>query len=670
MASISSLPRITGISALKKLSSARTTQNTTLNALISILAYAIALCGIMPLFPWLEAAPRLILAAGLAAGVWQAWRGAWPIKTWLFNAAIVPVFLYYAMQFSRANPVQPVVSVLAVMLAVRLAGPKNARHYLQISALSLFCLASSSLFDLSPAFLVYLILLLLMVAVSLVLLTFYSQDERMLLQRADLRKVLLAGVAMPLASLPLLILFFPILPRTQLPLWNFMAAPSVRPSGFSDKVEPGSSATVGESRALAFRAEAPRLPQQQLYWRGTVFNRIEGNRWVRIEPPFENIIYNGRRIAQIIYPEPGPSRALLALDAPAAVTLQRLRRSSDGVYEFQGRSGRRFTYGAESVLTGALATTGAINRLFYQTLPDSRSPRITRLSADIRKSATTDARRLEQLETYFRNGGFRYSLTGLPTGEQALEQFLFEKKAGNCEFFASSFARILRGAGVPARLVGGYLGGEYNELGGYYLVSEDMAHVWVEAFIEGRGWLRVDPSSFAQNAGAVWGGAPKRGLLRTLRMTLDALNHSWDSMVISYDFERQVEVVRSAGRHLQGFEARTALRSLLPYLYVSVAAAGLCLVLAYRRRLFPAREERLLRAFYRRVERDCGLKVERGRVGLFELADLTGNRAVRGFVEIYAGAVYRDRHLTEEEYMHLKQLLRLGFVTSGEQPCG
>ena len=133
-----------------------------LSSLTAVLAYGIALCGSVPLFPWLETVPRLILAAGMAAGIWQDLRGAWPLKNWQCNAAIVPVFLFYAVQFSRANPVQPVVSVLAVMLAVRLAGPKNARHYLQIAALSLFCLASSSLFDLSPAFLVYLVLMLLL----------------------------------------------------------------------------------------------------------------------------------------------------------------------------------------------------------------------------------------------------------------------------------------------------------------------------------------------------------------------------------------------------------------------------------------------------------------------------------------------------------------------------
>jgi len=631
-----------------------------INVLTALLSYAITLCGMLPLFPWLEGAPRLMFAVGMVAGIWQDRRGAWPLKNWMFNAAIVPVFLYYALQFSRANPVQPVVSVLAIMLAARLAGPKTGRHYLQISALSLFCLASSSLFDLSPLFLVYLALMLFLVAVSLVLLTFYSQDPHMQLCRTDLRKVLAAGLLMPLAALPLLVFFFPLLPRTQLPLWNFLAAPASRTSGLGETVEPGSSATIGAARVLAFRAEMPLQSQHQLYWRGIVFNRIDGRKWVRVVPPSENIRYSGRRISQTIYPEPGPSRALPALDAPASLTLHRSRRLSDGVYEYQGFARRRYTYSAESVSAGLLATTGDIKRAFYLTLPDGLSQRIRQLADSIRRQGRDDAERLERLEQYFRNGSYSYSRSGLPTGDHALEQFLFESKRGHCEFFASSFALIMRAAGVPARLVGGYLGGEYNQLGGYYLVSEDMAHVWVEVYIAGQGWQRVDPSSFAQNASAVW-APPRRSLLLKVRMTLDSLDHTWNRAVISYDFERQIEVASTISTRLQGFEAGRALKAVLPYLGIAAGMVGLIVMLLQRKRLFPSREERLLRAFYQRIERECGVRPERGRVGLFELAELTGNARVRAFADIYAGAVYHDRRLSDEELFQLRQLVRDGF---------
>ena len=106
-----------------------------IRSLTAILTYVIGLCGTIPLLPWLTTFPRVILVAGLLTGLWQDRRGTWAIKPWMQNSAIVPVFLYYAIQFSRSNPVQPVVNVLVIMLAVRLGGEKSVRHSVQIYAL-------------------------------------------------------------------------------------------------------------------------------------------------------------------------------------------------------------------------------------------------------------------------------------------------------------------------------------------------------------------------------------------------------------------------------------------------------------------------------------------------------------------------------------------------------
>ncbi|NTW99793.1 MAG: DUF3488 domain-containing protein, partial [Geobacteraceae bacterium] len=246
-----------------------------IRSLTVILTYAIGLCGMLPLFPWLTTFPRLILAVGLISGLWQDRRGSWELKPWMQNIAIVPVFFYYALQFSRFNPVEPVTAVLAIMLAVRLSGEKTVRHSLQIYALSMFCLASSSLFDLSPLFLVYLGLLLFMVALALVLLTFQNLDGSMRVSKPDLKRILFSALLMPILAIPLLLFFFPIMPRTQLPLWHFLNPQATHTTGYADTVEPGSQSSIAVSRTLAFRAEMPRLAQNQLYWRATVFNRTD-----------------------------------------------------------------------------------------------------------------------------------------------------------------------------------------------------------------------------------------------------------------------------------------------------------------------------------------------------------------------------------------------------------
>ena len=630
-----------------------------IRTLTAILTYVIALCGTIPLFPWLTTFPRVILAAGLLAGLWQDRRGTWAIKPWMQNSVIVPIFLYYAIQFNRSNPVQPVVSILAIMLAVRLGGEKTVRYSVQIYTLSLFCLASSSLFDLSPVFLIYLGLLLFVVAIALVLLTFHNQDNTMIVSKPDLKRILFSALLMPILAVPLLLFFFPIMPRTQLPLWNFLNPPAARTSGYSETVEPGSHSSIGALRTLSFRAEMPGQAQKQLYWRGTVFNRTDGVKWTRMaQIPAERPEIVGQKVTQVIYPEPSDSHTLIALDRPTAISLQRIKRSPDGVFEVIGSVGRRVSYSADSQSSGLVAQRNPIDRPFYLQLPDQLPLRIKALGLEVAKVSNDDRSKVEFLENYFRNGNYRYSTVGLPTGDRVIEQFLFEKKQGHCEFFASSFALLLRTAGVPCRLVGGYLGGEYNQMGGYYLVTDDKAHVWVEAYIGGSGWVRIDPSGFATNAGDVWTSSGSRSFKLRITMALDAFNHAWNRSVIAYDFEQQIKIASHVGSLLQGVTPAKIIRTFAPYVVGVFLLVGM-LFAARRSSLFSSRERRILDSFLRVVEREFGLSAGKGRDGLFEIASATGNSHVSSFVAIYAGAIYHDRKLTDEEYRRLWHILRV-----------
>lgn len=632
-----------------------------IRTLTTVLTYAIGLCGLLPLFPWLTTAPRILLLFGILAGIWQDRKATWPLKPWMQNLTIVPVFIYYALQYSRSNPVQPVVSVLAIMLAVRLCGEKTVRYSLQIHALSLFCLASSSLFDLGPIFLVYLGFILFLVAIALVLITFYNQDNSMRLSMTDLRKIVAAGLLMPLLSLPLILMFFPILPRTQLPLWRFLSSASGVTSGLSDKVEPGISSSLDESTVLAFRAEMPNQ-HRQLYWRGTVFNQIEGKSWIRNRAvPFEKGVLRGQKIVQTIYPEPSASKFVIALDRSTSISLKWLKRNPDGVFESLGPARRRLNYSAESVVEDVEASGSQVDKTFYLSLPPDIPARMKKLASQVREGGKNDRARLELLETHFRNGGYRYSTSALPTGDGALEQFLFEGKRGHCEFFASTFAILLRSAGVPSRLVGGYLGGEYNELGGYYLIKEKMAHVWVEVFIEGSGWIRIDPSSFAENAANVFSRDNATDLAFRLRLVIDSLNHVWNRTVIPYDFERQIDFVNYVGRQFQDFHPADKIRGTALFLALVLFSLGLLFVTT-RKLLSRSREERILRSFLRQAKRDFGFDGVQMRLGLFEIAEKSGSEKMKEFVNIYAGAVYRDRRLTDEEYRVLREILRGGFA--------
>lgn len=627
----------------------------TTSRLIAYLSLAIALAGASPLFFWLETFPRLILVLGFVVGILQELRGGrWYIKNWLLNVILVPLVGWYILQYSRNNPIQPVVSVLVIMLAARLCSDKNTRNLLQINLLALFCLASTSLFDLSPSFLFWLGLLLLLLPVSLVVLTFHAQDNKLILKGREIKKIIVAALLIVIVTIPAMVVLFPVLPRTAFPLWNFLNPPVSGTTGISDKVEPGSTANAAESHALAFRAELPHQTEPP-YWRVTVFNQINGSRWSRNPAvPHEAIISSGIPVSQVITVEPTTSRLLISLDTAAEISLPRLVNTPDLVFENPRGFSRRTSYTARSFTGGILRSSMPIKRNFYLTLPERLSPEIRLLAAEIKKVGRSDADRLEGAEQYFMNGGYRYSREGLPTGEDALDQFLFVSRQGHCEFFASALATLLRAAGVPARLVGGYLGGEYNELGGYYLVSEDRAHVWVEAYIEGKGWVRTDPSRFAINAGNLWNEKKRLGIVAQFRFLIDALDYRWTRTVVTYDFERQAEHLRSAGTKLQAMEQGIRWRWLL---LSGGLLVGLLTIFKLRGQWFCSREERLLRRFKRILKNKFVSMDKIDSLGLFEIAAACRDKRVNQFVERYAAAVYQDKKLGREEVRQLNRLL-------------
>jgi hypothetical protein len=244
----------------------------------------------------------------------------------------------------------------------------------------------------------------------------------------------------------------------------------------------------------------------------------------------------------------------------------------------------------------------------------------------------------------------------LPIGDKAIEQFLFTSKQGHCEYFASSFALLMRAAGVPCRLVGGYLGGEYNKLGEYYLVTDDKAHVWVEAYLAGNGWVRIDPSRLASNAGQVWRPPGPLGIFKRISLAIDSFNHTWNRSVITYDFERQVNIVSHLGARWQGFDVIKSVRQYLPY-FAGLILLAVTLFVVKRSTFFYSREQRILNRFLAITEQQFSLPIDKNCTGLFEISAAANNSDVSDFVSIYASAIYHDRCLTDDEYIYLVQIL-------------
>lgn len=626
------------------------------NSLLNLLSYAAALLGTAPLLLYLDRPVQLAFAGALAFGIFCDRRGSRPLSAGVATLLSLACFLLYAVRISREQLVEPVVNILVLLLAVRLATERSGRNYLQIFVLAVFALASSSLLTLSAAFFVYLVLLVTSVTVGLVLLCFFAVDEQRVFSRRQAGQVLGTALLLPAASLLLMLVFFVLLPRTQYPLWNFLNPTETVVTGFSEQVEPGTVASLAKAKEVAFRAESEPLPAAELYWRGIVLNTPQENAWIRRPPPAgeKALVLGGRPVLQTIYPEPKSGNFLLTLDPPSSVEGLRASRAGDLVFQARGPLNRRMKYATVSALGGFLEANGPVDHGFYLATPPLVSERLRRVADDIAARGHSAAEKIALAESFFRTQQLAYATTDLPTSADPIDEFLFEKKRGYCEFFASSFALLLRLSGVPARLVGGYYGGEYNAMGGYYLVAEETAHVWVEALVDSR-WRRLDPSGLARNADAALVAPRTRGLNAGRRL-LDSIDYYWNRTVIAYDLGRQLELLQQTSRQLRQVKVEFNPQTAGGYLLAGLAVAATLIALARRGR--QSREERLLRSFLRRLRKKHRLGAIPAATGLQQLAEQLDDPICKEFAEIFGGGIYRDRKLTQEEFRQLRTLLR------------
>jgi hypothetical protein len=202
-----------------------------------------------------------------------------------------------------------------------------------------------------------------------------------------------------------------------------------------------------------------------------------------------------------------------------------------------------------------------LGRRYSLELPPGQNPRTLALAERLRAAAPDVATYAQLVLGYFAREGFEYTLTPPKLGNNAVDEFLFETRAGFCGHYASAYATLMRAGGVPARVVTGYLGGDWNPIGRYYLVRQSDAHAWVEVWLEGRGWSRVDPT------GVVAPARLQRGLydllpeaasfatrlardnawLADLVQAWDAVNTAWRQRVLQFGSASQFDLLERLG---------------------------------------------------------------------------------------------------------------------------
>ena len=271
----------------------------------------------------------------------------------------------------------------------------------------------------------------------------------------------------------------------------------------------------------------------------------------------------GDPVVQEITLEPHNKRWLLGLDRPFELSL-RATHTVGSAWRSPQRITRRTRYTVTSYTESRTGNLNPILRKAALQLPDQLSPRLQELAQQWRNGAT-DREVIQQALEHFHNEPFVYTLSPPLLDADPMDEFLFETRRGFCEHYAAAFVLLMRSAGIPARVVTGYQGGEYNTVGEYWLVRQSDAHAWAEAWLPNSGWERVDPTAavaperieHALDLGGAASGEPARFLLleggwlangwRSLRYTLDSLNNSWNQWVLTYGPTRQRELLAALG---------------------------------------------------------------------------------------------------------------------------
>jgi len=514
---------------------------------------------------WLPVWVSVALAALLSWRVAIAIRGASLPPRWvlilLTLGTAVGVFLSFRTIMGR----DPGVTLLVMLLFLKLLETRAARDVFVVAFLVYFVALANFFYSQSIPIAG---LMLFTVIVATTALVGFSAPQRPMAEHLKTAGRMLAQAG------PVMLLLFFLFPRVQGPLWGLPQDAYSGVTGLSDTMSPGAISALSLSDAIAFRVrfETATPQRNQLYWRGPVMTDFDGSTWrvglpqlrreMRVDAYGAPIDYevtlephNRNWMFALEMPTRIPESARLTSDyLPISLTpiRSRIRYEMRSSPQFQARSGAN-----PGDLAAALRLPGGVN------------PRARALSREWRESLADDSAVVRRAIEFYRGSRFEYTLQPPLLGRNSVDEFLFDAKQGFCEHFASSFVFLMRAAGVPARVVTGYQGGDTNPVDGYMVVRQADAHAWAEVWLESSGWTRVDPTAAAIPVRVELGitaaapaGVPllmRSGFnwVKGLRNNWDALTNQWNQWVLGYNPDRQLELLSRLGMKQPSWETMT-----------------------------------------------------------------------------------------------------------------
>jgi transglutaminase-like putative cysteine protease len=446
-------------------------------------------------------------------------------------------------------------ALLTVMAALKLAETRAPRDHAVLVFIGYFLCLAALLYEQSFGRLAYVL------AASWALTAALARVHRPVEANTAVRPFRLAARVL-LLGLPLAAVLFVFVPRIEGRFWAIPTAETRGITGIDEEMSPGDLSSLGLSDEPAFRAwfEGAIPPPEQRYWRMLVLEDFDGRTWRRVRMPEYGgvaLVPAGAPLDYRIALEPTRRAWLPALDflyawpeeiASRARGLQLLH-VDPRILELRPVT-QRLEYALRSYPEAALSPA-ALPRTVAQRnlgLPADRHPRARELAARLRAESTDDADFVARVLRRFTAEDYLYTLEPPPLGADPVDEFLFDSRQGFCEHYASAFAVLMRAAGVPARVVAGYQGGELNAYGRYLLVRQSGAHAWNEVWLAGRGWTRVDPTAAVAPERVRRGrldGASVRGevpgalyddvpWLRDARALWDAARTTWSQHVVGF----------------------------------------------------------------------------------------------------------------------------------------
>lgn len=516
--------------------------------------------AILSLLPFLGHVPWSIAALAALLLLWRGWldqrdapRPSRPLLLLVVGLGVALCLAEYRTLLGR----EAGLTLLSLLLPLKLLESQRPRDLRAALLLCCFLLTGQFLNAQS-----------LSVAATVLLCALAILATSAKLERPELalRPALRTGLRLFAAASPLMLLLFVLFPRIDGPLWRLPGDAHSSQTGLSDSMQPGSISQLIQSGEIAFRAEfsGDLPPPRERYWRGPVLVDFDGRQWrerqglMGAEPAYRPA-GPGYRYALTLEAHNRPW--LLALDYPAAGAANAFYADTFNLFARRPVTSRlRIELHAFPASRVGLEERPGRLRAALQ-LPAGSNPRTQAAGRALQMRDAEPAARVAAGIALMRNANLAYTLNPPLLGQHTADEFLFDSKRGFCEHFSSAFVILMRAAGVPARVVTGYQGGERNPVDGSLVVRQSDAHAWAEVWLAGEGWRRVDPT--AESAPARIDSGIARALpagdalpmmlradadfLRGLRHRWEAVSNGWNQWVLGYNASRQLELMRKLG---------------------------------------------------------------------------------------------------------------------------